>query len=260
MSVQWLLALKTLPDRESLEIEFADLGGVEGDWKRGFTIGGASVSLAYPQDELHERLDKVLTKRRREALANAHMCSIGGTEDALEVGEALVTLAGGAFLSEEFELLDFVSKGRPPEKSTVPRPDVSIPDEVRSNFGAPQVDYSLYPRQKATLRLPAVVKALPTVPDNFDYGSGFSVLRFNSVHLRHYSGHNDVGFWADDYAALGLDQPSELYRTRLEYRKPHVTEWDALLGVVCALARNTQGLLYRPNESGDFVRYDFSST
>jgi hypothetical protein len=122
-------------------------------------------------------------------------------------------------------------------------PDPSIPPEVRDRFGE-QVLYSLWGRSVPTLTFRAIVKSLALRPDRVAYPK-----RFLSAH------------WAKvgQLALRGSDHGTGFV---LEFEYWHIErvsaeDWEAMLGVACALGRDTRGVLIRAGSPVP-ISFDFA--
>jgi hypothetical protein len=228
----------------------------------------SSVSV----DDYRDFIDRALrgAKKKPFDIAAVVLLGGGGADARGAVGAALLDLCGGVFLTEDGEILDqraapkkaAVAKKTATAKAKVPAIDTSIPEPVLRTFLSPQRVYSLAARRAPKVKLTAVVKALDTNPKRVGssgLGGAWDASVIGGLVLKKRTG-SDLEHYKDELEKAGVHKPAALYRLSFEFwhmESVPEDEWRAMLGVVCALGRDTRGVLYRIDAKGRAAGHDF---
>jgi protein phosphatase len=138
----------------------------------------------------------------------------------------------------------------PLQKATNRQIDISVPADVEVGFGRSQTLYAIAARVAPTASFALLAGALyaprPTLrySRQGDWGeNSVGSLLLKKVHERDYPMHQA------ELDAIGVPKPAALFWLTLEHggqTSVPPEEWQAMLQVMCALARETAGVLYQP--------------
>lgn len=172
-------------------------------------------------------------------------------EAVLALGERWISLAGGALLDGEGEILakraapkrGAASKRSPRVKSL----DLSIPDAVLAGFAAEKADTELHPRREPRVSSAALASALPEPRPAVGHSRfvPWETTTLGSVTLRRRGAHFSLELL---YAGLSHGHGPEVDEAT----------WTSVLQFLCGLARATDGVLVRSRGLPDERRVDFS--
>jgi serine/threonine protein phosphatase PrpC len=128
--------------------------------------------------------------------------------------------------------------------------DISIPPDVQVAFGRAQTLYGLAARV-APLAPPTLLSGAPPAPrPELGYSplGDWDRISVGSLVL-HKLSERDYPLHEAELAAIGLPRPVALFRLAFE-RSNQLSappeDWQAMLAIMCGLARETEGILYQP--------------
>jgi len=211
-------------------------------------------------------LAAITNKRHPELVALVELS--GPASSALDrFGEALVAAAGGAFISQdERELIKFAAR---PERTIAPRDsahrgtrtlDVSVPPTIQQMFGVVQKPFKVAGRTAPTIRFAQVARKLGASGNvGYPSHSAWDGAQIGSLVLKEFTG-TSLEYYAGELAGLGITQPGSLVALTFEYwhvKSAPDWEWNAMLAILCAFARDTRGVMYLPDSPN--LAYDFES-
>lgn len=234
------MALRGEPPTVSILAERLGVA-VTGTWESAIAAGEAHIRRVTNAEVLASVVSALRFKP-------AHVFEIESSdpEVVLELGSALAVEGGALVLdSDAMELKPQRGSRRPaakarPRKAAV---DTTIPDEVRVILGAQQL-YSLWGRRPPTVTFREIIRSMQPEPAGVGYPKpslSKHWAKVGSLCLR--GSQHGAGF-------------------ALEFEYWHIksvtpANWDAMLAVVCALARDTHGVLVRGGK--EMALCDFSS-
>jgi PPM family protein phosphatase len=240
-------------------------GQLEGDWEHGIEIGGVRLELLTHQASIEQALTGPL---RGSALPIETVLVIpyGPHDTIFDVARALIAVGGGSFVAHCGDVLKqaLSETDALPEagKNLANRPlDISVPPEVEVGFGRVQTLVALAARVEPTATFARFAGTLPAQWSKLKYArpGDWGTNSIGSLVLYKVSEPDDPLSQAE-LAAIGLPRPAALFRLKFEHENQTSAlraEWQAMLQVLCGLARETDGILYQP--PGEVWR-DFAST
>ena len=245
------------------------MAGSRESGKRGLECAGISIEEAHLDPPLRALFTKLLAAKRKEPFTPVSVVRLVGRSFATleDIAAALLFDCGGAAFREDGSSLTYVpvprtKKPRPSAKKIAkPVFDGSIPAEVEARFGREQGPYKLGCRDPITVKLPAVVKALG-VPGKFGFADGGQWVAKLGHDISLKAMGRDRGFYAATLSALGVEAAQEVlwvsfatwFRTSSDPE-----EWRAMLQILCAIGRQTRGVLWKEHEGKVIASYDFAA-
>lgn len=244
MSTDLVIAgASALPAIDVLAEWFDDVGGAEGGWTRGVTIGGVRVAKGTAAEWPGVR---ELPAAQRKTV----VVVMGKGTFALDVAERIAEAIGGALYREDGVLLAKAKRAKPPKpkpaKKSAPKLDVSIPADIADALLGKHLPV-LVTRDVPDTNLSKLASLLPADVRKRAKFSGVASWdgAYGDLHVNHIYA-SDCAKFAGELAQVGVKKPAMMLRAlpAVWFREPVVTDERPVLGIFCALARLGRGVIY----------------
>jgi hypothetical protein len=282
MSLDYYVALcGPLPDVARLNADLDDFDGVTGTWP-GLDCGGVQIQKTTLDDEQLAMLHDAMREDGHTIFdfESSVVLRRASFDTASQIADALMEGIGGVLFSEDCEIVEVY----PPELAREPRPpkpprepialDFSIPSDVEAHFVDPQQKYYLATRVPITASFAKAVKAMDPPNTLTIRGARDASWDDKAVGPLVVKSTREYGWYKSMLTRIALAKPHEILwisHTRMPgpsltrigaeirwtspSRMPEPVEpeiWRMVLQMMCALARNTTGVLVNEDAHHDF--------